>query len=82
LENRAISKQQEAPGRPRKVTKTTLGMSKRQATQFPVMAAENIKASVPELAAISIRIIYRALLQHLKYCLSDWQHKSPKGQTF
>jgi hypothetical protein len=52
-------------GRPKKVTKTHLGMIRRQIFKYPSMTSSYLRQMVLELASLSDRTIQRSLQKHL-----------------
>ncbi len=66
LSDNSIPERKKGSGRPRKATDDVLKVLKRQITKYPLMNAGQLRASVPELAAISDRTVQRRLQKDLK----------------
>jgi hypothetical protein len=58
------------PGRPRKVTNIVLKSLKRHIDKCLSMTAGQLRAMLPEVAALSNRSVQRALQKDLKNCLT------------
>jgi transposase len=65
LEGGTVPERKKGSGRPKKVTKTHLGMIRRQIMKYPSMTASDLRQTVPELAFLSDRTIQRSLQKHL-----------------
>jgi transposase len=66
LGGQKIPQRKKGSGRPRKVTKSVLKSIKRQITKYPYMSAGQLRATVPDVAALSDRSVQRALQKDLK----------------